>query len=268
MRRFLVYIVALAILIAPLPPVARSATDINDGSQARGQLKGTLGAGLYEPDSTGRVFKSNTYGHQYVSEGLKDRDHWEFKNTGFQGDSIPAASWAKYGIVGGYGLTFADLKDYSAASLMVSWTANADTDSVAVEIFVVGKQSMSEDGYDYVFDADDADTLMSGFFVGRGQWAERLWTKNLDRLSRRAYFAKPRSTQASLTEWDNNATPAPIGTPRTYQLGQLSGTGVMIPLTDIAGSDMLMPITGVWVVNRHPRRPIVGFNVNLWAKVK
>lgn len=255
-----------------IPGLTLAQVVAREGQQFRNQLSGSAPVFMYEPDSTARIGRANTYGHQYVSEGLKDRDHWEFKNTGFQSDSIPAASWAKYGIVGGYGLTFADLKDYNSAALMVSWSVNpaaaADTDSVAVEIFIVGKQSMSEDGYDYVFDVDDADTLMSGFFVGRGQWAERLWTKNLDRVSHRAYFAKPRSTQAILTEWDNNSSPAPIGTPRTYQLGQLSGTGVMIPLSDIAGTEMPVPIAGVWVVNRHPRRPIVGLNINLWAKVK
>lgn len=240
---------------------------VRDQQSVRGQMSGQIPSALYEPDSTGRLFRANQYGHLYVSDGLRDRDHWEFKGTGYQSDSLSALGWAKWGLLGGAGLSFVDLKDYTSATLMVSWAASADTDSVALEIFVIGKQSGSEDGYDYVYDTDDSDSLMTGFYVYSSDWGFRLWRHNSDRVSRRIYRSGVRSTQSSLSEYSNDATPTLVGT-RTYQLAQLRGTGVMIPLTDIAGSDMLMPITGFWVVNRHPRRPLVGLNINLWAKVK
>lgn len=262
MRRLLC--VAVGLLFAAS---AMAQAVVGDGQPFRGITQGVSIVGMYEPDSTGRILRANQYGHQYVSEGLKDRDHWEFKSTGYQSDSLTATAWAKWGLAGGGGLSFADLKDYNSATLMVSWAANADTDSVAFEIFVIGKQSPSEDGYDYVYDTDDSDSLMTGFYVYTSDWGFRLWRHNSDRISRRIYRAGVRSTQMSLSEYSNDATPTLVGT-RTYPLAQFRGTGVMIPLTDIAGSDMLMPITGLWVVNRHPRRPLVGLNINLWAKVK
>lgn len=256
MRKWLM----LAAVVA-IAGTAFAQSKVNDQSPFRGALQGSAPVFMYDPDSTGRIGRANTYGHQLVSEGLKDRDHWEFKGTGFQGDSIPAGSWAKFGIVGGYGLSFADMKDYSTGTLMVSWTANSDSDSVAFEIFPVAKQSSSEDGYDYLLDVNDADSLMSGFYVYRGEWGDRLAVANSGRLSTRMYRSKFDAVQASLTEPGNTSA-------LTYQMGQLSGYGTVIPLTDIAGSEVPIPIAGFWVLNRHPRRPIVGLNINIWAKVK
>lgn len=229
-----------------------------------------MGAVYTADNDSGNVrrLRVNQYDHLLVSDGLRDRDHWEFKGTGYQSDSLAAKAWAKWGLAGGGGLNFVDLKDYSAATLLVSWAANADSDSVAFEIWPVAKQSGSEDGYDYIYDTDDSDSLMSGFFVGRGRWAKNLAVNNQGRISRRWYFAKPADAQISLTEYDNNTPSLPIGSARTYPMGSMNGYGVAIPLTDIAGSDMLMPICGFWVLNRHPRRPLVGLNINLWAKVK
>lgn len=255
----------LPLLLLLVATAAIAATEANDQSPLRGQLKGTLPGYMYEPDSTMRVGRANQYGHQYVSEGLKDRDHWEFKSTGYQSDSINAAGWAKFGIINGGGLSFADLKDYNSASLMVSWAANADTDSVAIEIFPIGKQSASDDGYDYVFDVDDSDSLMTGLYVWRGDWGNRLWTSNPGRLPARRYTPKWNGAQASLS-W--MASGALVPQTYSYSMGQLSGYGVVIPLTDIAGSDVQIPIAGFWVRNLHPRRPLVGLNINIWAKVK
>jgi hypothetical protein len=250
MKRYLTILLAAAgaaFLAAP----GLAATSGIDGQPLRPDNSGTKPSiqpsfvgGIYAPDTSVRVLRFTETGGLFVANESGDRDHWVLQNAGLQATDIPRRAIFKSQV------PFSCV-DYNAIALMVSWAAS-DTDTVALEIAIVGKQSTNPgDGLDFLVDMNPGNATPDGVSIFNDAGA--------------AYSAWSSSRVYTVIRGGAVGTDVPGILKATNAI--TTNNAVYIPLAEIQGQLMNFPIIQVWVINKkHTQMDDV--TVDFWAKVR
>jgi hypothetical protein len=164
-------------------------------------------------------------------------------------DSLAAPSGGT--LVSSVMTSFVDVSIFNRGFLHLTWTdslgTGASTDSLAFEVFVVGKMSLTTDGFDYYTDTDPSgavtDTLLDGYFVTspRNPWAQ---------INPSGTQALKRSSIVYYTKRPDPASALTLTGIQTYS--------VMIPLVNKQGVSLLENMMGFLIHNRQKNKIIFG----------
>lgn len=231
-----------ALVLVALPGVSWGASSAADGAKLR-NLNGDLIEGVNRPDTTARALTTDENGNLYVVGAFPDRDHWVLQNSGVLVTDIGARVLYKTVVP-------QTLEDYSELGLMVSW-ASSDTDTVALDIYCVGKTSANPaDGLDFEWDSDDTNAQWDGFFVCNAAGKAAYGAASSSRIQMVGKTVNFPTAGMSAGNWPGVTT-----------------TSKFFPITDIHGNYPHFPILAIWVGN-HKASQMDDVTVDIWAKVK
>lgn len=221
MKKMLAVMITLLIAWAMLT----AATTVNQGQTTNGVNQLDIVGGLITGTNTGQGLQFNAAGKLLTSG---DGGVYRLESTSLLNTDIPALSPFKTN-------TPVYAQDISSLTGLISFAA-ADTDSVALMVYVIGKISgNAADGFDFPIDMNPATKTLDGIIIGN----------NAPNLS--PYFASIGADSTGVV-WAPTQAIFPQGT--AYPpLGSITAAGAQFSICPRSGAPPKFSYYSFWVVN-------------------